>query len=258
MDNQLEAAIMDVADRIASSSRVMALTGAGISVDSGIPAFRGAQGLWTKYDPNEYATIDAFVSNPARVWTMLAEMHDLITRASPNAGHIALAELERMGRLSALVTQNVDSLHQRAGSRNVIEFHGNGERLACIRCGKKYDRDQIDADVFPPQCSCDMVLKPDVVFFGELIPPEARVRAETEAADCEICLAIGTFAYVYPAADIPRIAKRNGAFVAEINLEHTDLTNRISDCFLQGSSTEILPAIVRQVKGKLACDRPVS
>ena len=240
--------IREAAALVSATDKVVALTGAGISVESGIPAFRGAQGLWEKYDPMEYAHIDAFLSNPAKVWKMLEEMRDLLMTAQPNPAHRGLAELERMGHLTAVITQNVDSLHQRAGSQNVIEFHGNGRRLVCLNCGRKYEAEETEFTELPPRCQCSMILKPDVLFFGEIIPLDASRRAEEAARHCAVMMVIGTSALVWPAADIPRIAKYHSAKIIEINIEKTDLTPRITDHYIGESASVALPAIVAEVK----------
>ncbi len=234
---------------LAASSHAIALTGAGISVDSGIPAFRGAQGLWDRYDPLEYAHIDAFRANPTRVWEMLRELGDVITRSSPNAGHRALAKLEEMNHLGAVITQNVDSLHQRAGSKHVIEFHGGGDRFVCLSGHGPFGRDEISTEVFPPACAlCGSILKPDVVFFGEPIPTKAVLAAQREVDRSDLVLVLGTSAEVSPAADIPLAARSRGARVIEINLEATHLSDTISDVTLLASTTEALPAMVEALE----------
>jgi len=246
MDAQL---IQRAAKDILHSKKTIAFTGAGISVESGIPDFRGAQGLWEKYDPEEYAHIQAFYSNPDRVWLMLKEMFSLIMTAKPNPAHIGLAELERMGLLSSIVTQNVDGLHQAAGSKNVIEFHGTHRTLSCLKCSTKIDGTSLELKDLPPRCSrCSSLLKPDVVFFGEAIPWEAQVISLKESKSCNAVLVIGTSAVVYPAASIPYTAKEKGAIIIEINKESTPLTQEISDYLIRGSAGEILPAIVEEVK----------
>jgi len=244
----LDEAIDRAAELVGTSSRAVALTGAGISVDSGIPEFRGPQGLWTKYNPAEYATIDAFMADPAKVWTMMAELGRQIAEAEPNPGHYALAELETMGHLAAVVTQNVDGLHQRAGCRRVIEFHGNGCRLSCIECFRKYPTGQISVEHVPPLCRCGGVLKPDVVLYGEMIPPQAVAEARAAACDCDLILVVGTSAETAPASDLPYTAKSVGAELVEVNLNPTVLTTSTTDYFLQSSASEILPALVDRVK----------
>jgi NAD-dependent deacetylase len=246
MDHQL---IQRAAKDILHSKKTIAFTGAGISVESGIPDFRSAQGLWQKYDPEEYAHIHAFYSNPDKVWLMLKEMFSLIMAAKPNPAHIGLAELERMGLLSSVITQNVDGLHQSAGNTNVIEFHGTHRTLSCLNCSTKIEGTSLTLEDLPPRCSrCSSLLKPDVVFFGEPIPWEAQIMSFKESKSCSAVLVIGTSAVVYPAATIPITAKERGAIVIEINTEPTPLTNQISDYLICGSAGEIIPAIVEEVK----------
>ncbi len=225
----------------------MAFTGAGISVESGIPDFRGPSGLWEKFDPMEYATIEAFCSNPQKVWKMIKEMGSLLEKAQPNPAHLALAKLEQMGCLNSIVTQNIDSLHQAAGSQRVIEYHGSGKRLICMICGKTWNREGVKLDSLPPRCSCGGVLKPDFVFFGEPIPWKARVEAEEEAGRCDLMLVIGTSAVVSPACDVPVIAKRGGAKIVEINLEETKLTSYVTDWILKGSASGIMSELLCEV-----------
>ncbi|MFO7737183.1 MAG: NAD-dependent deacylase [Desulfatiglandaceae bacterium] len=239
------------ADIIGKSELTLALTGAGVSVESGIPDFRSAQGLWSKYDPAEYAAIDAFRARPEMVWEMLREMDDLISDAKPNKAHLGMGELERMGCLHWIVTQNVDNLHQRGGSKNVIEYHGNSSTLSCLWCGRGYlseDR----RNQYPPRCDCGKILKPDVVFFGEAIPQDALSRSFQLASAAQALLVAGTSAVVSPANSIPAIAKRNGARIIEINMERTHLTDTVTDVFLQGSAGTIISDLVDAVKRKTA------
>jgi NAD-dependent deacetylase len=226
----------------------VALTGAGISVDSGIPDFRSPGGLWSKYDPMEYATIQAFHANPVKIWKMLRELSEMVGDARPNPGHEGLAELEALGRLSSVITQNVDGLHQEAGNSVVIEFHGNGRKLVCLSCKRKYNREDIVPDVFPPMCACMNVLKPDVVFFGEMIPMNALLHAQAETEACDVMLVIGTSAQVVPAASLPPIAKSKGATIIEINPEHTPLTATVADISIHESASAAVPALARAVK----------
>ena len=250
---QLGVLIKRAAEDILDSQKTIALTGAGISVESGIPDFRSAQGLWSRYDPEEYAHISAFRSNPAKVWRMLKEMMELVMSAEPNPAHFALAELEQMGLLSSVITQNVDGLHQRAGSKEVIEFHGSNQWLICLECGYRQEATSLSLEEVPPRCpNCGFILKPDVVFFGEPIPWEAQSKASEGARTCKLVLVIGTSAVVYPAAEIPIVAKRNGAKVVEINMEPTTLTGSVSDYLLQGAAGKILPKIVEEVKERIS------
>ncbi|HPQ72079.1 MAG TPA: NAD-dependent deacylase [bacterium] len=246
--------LQEVARILADARWIVALTGAGISVDSGIPDFRSPGGLWDRFDPMEYATIDAFLENPDKVWTMLKEMNALISNANPNPGHTALAELEQMGLLKAIITQNIDNLHQEAGSREVIEFHGNGNQLVCLSCGSRYSAQEVaerlerGAD-WPPECPNDMqVLKPNVIFFGEAIPLEASHQARLQAARCDAMLVVGTSAMVFPASSIPQLARQSGAVVVEINKTSTQLTRTVAQYTLQGSSSDILPALVEEIR----------
>ena len=241
--------IQRAAHDLSQAQEAIALTGAGISVESGIPDFRSATGLWSKYHPKEYATIEAFLADPQKVWRMLAEMVILVGQATPNPAHISLTHLEQMGRLHAVITQNVDGLHQAAGSRRVIEFHGSSNTLSCLSCGYGTGRDALSLDQLPPVCpQCSSILKPDVVFFGEPIPWKAHQEAMALARRCDLLLVIGTSAMVYPAADIPTTAKECGAKIIEINLEPTPLTHDISDYIIEGSSGEILPKVVKTLR----------
>ncbi|MEW6267348.1 MAG: NAD-dependent deacylase [Thermodesulfobacteriota bacterium] len=235
-------------DLLQGAKSAMALTGAGISAESGIPTFRGFQGLWEKYDVMEFAHIDAFRRNPAKVWRMLIELDQTMTAARPNPAHEALAELERLGMLKMVVTQNVDNLHQDAGSREVVEFHGNARRLRCLECRTLFSREQISLESLPPRCGCGGLIKPDTIFFGEAIPWDASMKAFDQAGKTDLILVIGTSAVVAPASEIPLMAKRAGATVVEINTEETVLTTYVTDLFLQGSAAVILPPVVSRLK----------
>jgi NAD-dependent deacetylase len=235
-----------------NARKAIAFTGAGISVESGIPDFRSATGLWSKYDPDEYATIDAFRADPRKVWRMLAEMVSLVMDAKPNPAHMGLAHLEKMGKLHAVVTQNVDGLHQAAGSQEVIELHGSNTSLSCLSCRCIVRADSLSMDDLPPLCpQCRSILKPDVVFFGEPLPLEAYGKAMEAARTCDVILVIGTSAVVSPAADIPLTAKESGARVIEINVESTILTLQISDCFIEGPSGRVVPQLVETLTKRM-------
>jgi NAD-dependent deacetylase len=235
------------ANILVHSKMTIALTGAGISVESGIPDFRSAGGLWEKFDPAEYATIEAFRSNPEKVWEMLREMEDVVLRAKPNKAHIGLGELEKLDCLHHIITQNVDNLHQEGGAQNVIEYHGNSATLSCITCGRQYQAAEKRGE-HVPKCACGSILKPDVIFFGEAIPPEAMNRSFQFATSAQALLVIGTSAVVSPANTIPEVAKQNGAKIIEINKEETHLTSTLTDIFLQGSAGEIVSRLVEEVK----------
>ena len=243
----MEELIEQAGDIIIESKMTLALTGAGISVESGIPDFRSAGGLWSKFDPAEYATITSFRANPEKVWEMLREMGEVVDQARPNKAHVGLGELEKMGRLHYIITQNIDNLHQAGGSRNVIEYHGNSSTLSCLWCGKRYAAQEKRAE-YPPRCDCRNILKPDVVFFGEAIPPEAMNRSFMLASAAEALMVVGTSAVVSPANTIPSIAKRGGAKVIEINMERTHLTDAVTDVFIQGGAGEAISALVSEVR----------
>ncbi|MFO7986868.1 MAG: NAD-dependent deacylase [Desulfatiglandaceae bacterium] len=247
--------LMDEAAEILVDSKLtIALTGAGISVESGIPDFRSADGLWAKYDPAEYATIQAFRSDPEKVWNMLREMDEVVGRAKPNEAHKGMGELEQMGCLHCVITQNVDNLHQAGGSREVIEYHGNSSTLSCLWCGKQYRTEEKRSE-FPPRCKCQKVLKPDVIFFGEAIPEYAMRRSFELASSAQALLVVGTSAVVSPANTIPSVVKKNRAKVIEINKERTHLTSTMSDIFFEGSAGELIPQLVAAVRKRKGSDR---
>ena len=237
--------IREAARILAERRNAVALTGAGISVESGIPSFRGAQGMWAKYDPTEYATLHAFLQSPRKVWEMLSEMVSVCGGAMPNPAHRGLAALEEMEVVRAVITQNVDGLHQAAGSRRVIEYHGNMEELICVYCWKRYPTRKRWTPGSVPLCDCGEILKPNVVLFGEPIPWLAQEQAEEEARTCCVLVVIGTSAQVSPACDIPRIAKEAGAVVVEINPEPTSLTASVTDIHLRGTASEVIGKMVR-------------
>jgi NAD-dependent deacetylase len=232
---------------LGAGSNVVALTGAGISVESGIPAFRGSQGLWDRFDPMEYATIEAFSADPEKVWRMFSGMLSLVASAVPNSAHAALARLERSGRLKSVITQNVDGLHQAAGSRNVIEYHGSFRELVCLSCWKRFPFARWTPGGGPPRCECGAILKPDIVLFGETIPWGAQAAAEADAKACGALLVVGTSAQVFPACELPAIARANGAAIIEINTEETPLTRTITDLFLPGRASEVMTRLVEAI-----------
>ncbi len=248
MDNLIKEAVRD----LAAARKVTALTGAGISIESGIPPFRGKGGLWERFDPMEIAHIDALMRDPARVWTILVkEMKEIVDSASPNDGHKGLAKLEEMGKLKTVITQNIDGLHQAAGNTDVIEFHGSFAWQRCMDCSRKYETRRVDISEIPPRCSCGGILRPDAVFFGEMIPSEALWRSRQIASDCDLMLVIGTSAVVQPAALMPVIAKDSGAKIIEINPERTPLTEDISDYLIMGGAGEVMNRIVAELEQRL-------
>lgn len=247
----MEKLINQAADIIQESRMTIALTGAGISVESGIPDFRGAGGLWAKYDPSEYATINAFMNNPEKVWNMLRDMDKLVAKAKPNRAHKGMGELEKMNLLHSIITQNVDNLHQAGGARNVIEYHGNSSTLLCMTCRESYSAEEKRGE-HVPRCECGEILKPDVVFFGEAIPEEALYQSFKLADSAEALMVVGTSAVVSPANSIPGIARRNGAKIIEINKERTHLTGSLTDIFLQGEAGEIIDILLSVIKKRLS------
>jgi NAD-dependent deacetylase len=250
----MEDLISQAAEIIFNSKLTLALTGAGISVESGIPDFRSAGGLWSKFSPEDYATITAFREDPEKVWMMLKEMDELLDQAKPNKAHLGMGELEKMGFLHYIITQNVDNLHQEGGATNVIEYHGNSSTLSCLWCGNSYTAEE-KRDEYPPRCQCEKILKPDVVFFGEAIPTQALNKSYLLASSAEALIVAGTSAVVSPANTIPGITKQNGGKIIEINKERTHLTDTVSDVFIQGGAGAILEALVAEVK-KLADAQP--
>ena len=253
VDEELGELIAKAAKLLTKSHWACALTGAGISVDSGIPDFRSPGGLWERFDPFEYAHIESFKQNPEKVWQMIREMSSLVRNAKPNPAHIALAELEQLGLLKVVITQNIDNLHQKAGSKNVIEYHGNGEYLVCPRCNKRYSAQEAEAKgKIPPKCDdCGIILKPDVVLFGEAIPFSALIESQHHAQECDVMLVVGTSGLVQPAASLPYIAKNTGSTIIEVNTRPTVLTGSEVDIHLSGSSSIILPLLVEGVKKEL-------
>jgi NAD-dependent deacetylase len=232
-----------VTNALRGAGRVVALTGSGVSAESGVPTFREAQtGLWERFDPLELATPEAFARDPRLVWEWYEWRRRLVSRAEPNPGHAALAALERKLSDFVLITQNVDGLHGRAGSRNVTELHGNILRSKCSLEGTTVE-DYEKAEAPPPCPRCGAPLRPDVVWFGEALPAGAFERAADAARLCELFLSVGTSSLVYPAAGLPFEALENGATLVEINPEETPLTAH-ADHVLRGRAGEGLPRLV--------------
>lgn len=216
-----------------------------MSAESGIAPFRGSGGIWARFDPMEYGSAEALRADPGKVWTMLHALGLEIARAEPNAGHRALAKLEE--RLPVgIATQNVDGLHQRAGSREVVELHGGGGTLLCMTCGHARPATEVvvDPERLPPRCECGGALRPDVVLFGELLPPGAWDRAAGWARSADVLLVVGTSAEVTPASLLPGLARNHGALVVEVNPEATWLTESISHVHLAMTAGEALPALL--------------
>lgn len=238
---------LKAADAIRKTMNAIAVTGAGISVESGIPDFRSAGGLWTRYPPDQYATMDAFFRDPDKVWDMWYELADSLKKVKPNPGHYALAKLEEIGHIKAVITQNIDALHQHAGSNTVIEYHGNADQIACTACFRHRGMDLSHRDLGAPRCECGGIMKPDVVLFGEAIPEYALKTSDMLAKGCDVLIVVGTSAQVYPAASLPYLAKEKGAVIIECNIEPTSFTPVITDYFLQGPAGETLPRLVEHI-----------
>ncbi|RLJ70763.1 NAD-dependent deacetylase [Hydrogenivirga caldilitoris] len=205
--------------------KIRVLTGAGISAESGIPTFRGKDGLWNKYDPAELATPEAFEQNPKLVWEWYDWRRQLIAKAQPNEGHRIVAKMEELFSDFWLITQNVDGLHQRAGSKKVIELHGNIWKVRCLNCGAEYYEYTTPLPEIPPKCrECSGLLRPGVVWFGESLPVDALSKAYELSQNADVFIVVGTSALVYPAAELPLIAKREGAKLIEVNPEETPIT----------------------------------
>jgi len=248
----LDDAIERAAEYLAASQHAVALTGAGISTPSGIPDFRSPlTGLWEHADPLEVASIDAFHRNPRAFYDWIRPLARRMAEARPNPAHVALAELERMGILKAVCTQNIDELHYRAGSTRVLELHGSTRQATCTRCGKRIP----GADLWPhvveqglvPQCPCcEGVVKPDVVLYGELLPEGVLMEAQLEAGRCDVMLVVGSSLEVYPAAELPFTAKRHGARVISVDYQPTALDAR-ADVVIRSDVAAALPRIVGRV-----------
>lgn len=239
-DNGIEGA----AGVIREAVHLVAFTGAGISVDSGIPPFRGPGGLWETYDPAHFE-LDYFISHPAESWATLKKVfYERFENASPNGAHLLLARLEERGLLKTVITQNIDNLHRRAGSRNVIEYHGSCRELVCLRCRSRHT---VTAGLLKNnemRCRCGGLLKPDFVFFGEDIPAEAAEGALVETALADVMLVIGTTGEVFPASQVPVAAKRSGASIIEVNITPSAYTDDITDIFLPGKAEDLLGELV--------------
>lgn len=237
-------------DRLAWAEHVTVLTGAGISAESGIPTFRDPGGLWEKFDPQELANVEAFLDNPELVQGWYRHRRQVVEDAEPNAGHRALADLEAHGSDVAVVTQNVDDLHHRAGSSTVIELHGNITHNYCMDCERAAAPDTVDAAIqegTPARCpECGGLIRPDVVWFGEMLPPDAMEQADAATHRADVFLSVGTSAVVYPAARLPVAAQEQDAYVAEINPDTTGITDNVDES-IRGPAGEVLPDLVDAV-----------
>lgn len=234
-------------DHLRRADRVAVLTGAGISAESGIPTFRDPGGIWEKFEPQELANVEAFLENPELVQGWYRHRRQVVEDAEPNEGHRALVRLEQHVDLVTTITQNVDDLHNRAGSSDVVELHGNITRNYCTDCEQDVDATRIDAaieDGQPATCpECEGLVRPDVVWFGETLPPDAMDRASEATTKCDVFLSVGTSTVVYPAARLPMLAKEAGAYVVEVNPDRTPISENVDE-YLAGPAGEVLPAIL--------------
>lgn len=241
-------ALANAAQALKDSRCTVAFTGAGISVESGVPPFRGPGGVWSKHDPAKFEK-GYFRRHPDEVWPLLKEIFfSNLVKAKPNPAHFALADLENAGKLAGIVTQNIDGLHQKAGSDVVHEYHGSTRRMQCMACRTYFDTSSISLEKLPPPCpSCGGLLKPDFIFFGEGIPSDVHYAATDLAKQSDVCLIVGTGGQVAPANRIPYIVKNRGGIVIEVNLYDTDYSYTTSDYYLQGKAGIMLPKLVQAV-----------
>ena len=240
---QMDSIYKEAAKEISNSKKCIALTGAGISAESGIPTFRSKRGLWNDYDPTVYASLDTFIKDPSKYWSIRGEFIRNYDDYRPNEGHNALARLEKSGILKCIITQNIDGLHRKAGSENILEIHGSLRESYCMSCSREYIAPDVpEGDT--PLCECGGVLKPNTVLFGEQLPEGVLEEAQSQAESCDVMLLIGTSAVVYPAAALPVLAKRNGAKVIEVNIENSF---NDSDFVLEEKAGIALPELERHV-----------
>ena len=240
----LVAMLATVARIIKESSRGVVLTGAGISAESGVPTFRGKEGLWGKFRPEELATMDAFMANPKIVWEWYNWRRELMGKVEPNAGHYALRDLEKHLDQLVIVTQNVDNLHRLADSKDILELHGNIHRNKCVDCNRLCEIDiEVDPEAIPACSACGGKIRPDVVWFGEMLPEDVINRAFLEAEQADVFFSVGTSALVHPAASLPMVAKRRGATLVEINPDETPLS-ALADFRFDARSGDVLPELI--------------
>ena len=233
--------------KLAEATSVAVLTGAGVSAESGVPTFREPGGLWAKYRPEELANFDAFISNPDLVWEWYSWRRTLIAEVEPNPGHYALVELESYYSDFTLITQNVDNLHRRAGSTKVLELHGNIERNFCLDCKRRFTSIEVPPSKQAVRCECGGLIRPDVVWFGEMLPAEELRNAWAAAERADIFFSIGTSGAVYPAAQLPSVARQHGAYVVEINPRASEQRHVMHE-FIEGASGTVLPVIAEMVR----------
>lgn len=233
-------------NKLAVSEKIVFFTGAGISAESGIPTFRGKDGIWNKLKPEELANFNAFMRNPQMVWEWYNHRKKIIHESKPNAGHLAIAEFEKYFDDVTVATQNIDNLHRRAGSSKIYELHGNIERNYCIKCHTFYN-EELDFSEGVPKCKCGGLIRPDVVWFGEFLPADQLEASEKAAINSDIFFVVGTSAVVYPAAGLVYTAKRSGSYIVEVNIEETEVSS-IADISFFGEAGKVLPEILEEVK----------
>ena len=227
---------------------ICVLTGAGISAESGVETFRGSNGLWSKLKPEELADFGAFMRNPELVWEWYNYRKNIVHNVKPNPAHYSLVRLEKFVKEFTLVTQNIDNLHIRAGSKNVLELHGNIERSYCIDCRQDFKNIEVTREQKVPRCpNCNGLIRPDVVWFGEMLPDGVFEAAAEAASRCELFFTIGTSAVVYPAAGLPLTARNNGAYVVEVNTETTEISRTVNETLL-GKAGEVLPQLLQIIE----------
>ncbi len=233
-------------NRLKNADKIVFLTGAGISAESGIPTFRGENGLWKNFRPEELANFNAFIKNPDLVWEWYQYRRDIVRKAKPNSAHLAITGFQKLFKDVTVITQNVDNLHTRAGNENVLELHGNIEKNYCIDCKQRYDfTDFSENKKGVPRCKkCGGIIRPDVVWFGESLPQDIFRKAENKTMQSEIFFVVGTSAVVYPAAGLAYLAKDYGSYVVEINIDTTDFSYSVADEVLLGKAGEVLPKIL--------------
>jgi NAD-dependent deacetylase len=245
MEDQIKEAI----EIIRKSKYCIAFTGAGVSVESGIPPFRGENGIWDKYDP-DILEISYFKDHPEESWKVIREIfYNFFGKCKPNAAHKVLAYMEKQGLLEAVITQNIDNLHQEAGSENVYEFHGNAKRLICLKCSYEQEMNNVDLTTLPVMCpKCGGLMKPDFIFFGEKITPQIYQDSFNAAENADVCIIVGSTGAVFPAAYVPIVSRKYGATIIEINPEKSEFTRTITNIWLKGKAGEVFEKIEKELK----------
>lgn len=234
-------------ERLVAAGHVVVLSGAGASAESGIPTFRDPEGLWAEFDPTELASMSGFLSDPVRVQSWYSARSRNVLRVEPHAGHHALVDLERLVPKFTLITQNVDGLHARAGNRNVLEIHGSLLKNRCVSCGDESPPLDVSPDApEPARCECGGLIRPSVVWYGELLDPEVMREATAAAEDCDVFLSVGTGAEVHPAASLPLVAADAGAYVVEVNPRKTMISDRVDEA-IRGPAGAVLPALLERL-----------